>query len=163
MRDSLANIQRDGQPVAGAEPGNERGLKHGAYGQAITPRAEELREELLELVPVVSDADQPTVTLLARVLARLEKADAWVDEHGLFDRAGRTRPILKVIGGWESTAARLCDQLGLSPRARSALGLNLARTADAAAEAERRAEWRRNREELDARIEAIEAKKADEE
>lgn len=127
MTGTLANIQRDGKPVAGADPGNERAATHGAYGQAIAPRAAELREELLELAPVVSDADQPTVTLLARILARLEKADAWVDEHGLFDRAGRVRPILKVVGGWETTAARLCDQLGLTPTARAKLGLNLER------------------------------------
>ena len=127
MSRALANIQRDGKPVAGAEAGNERAATHGAYGQSIAPRAEELRAELLELVPVVSEADQPAVTLLARVLARLERADEWVEEHGFFDRAGRVRPILKVVGGWETTAARLCDQLGMTPTARAKLGLNLTR------------------------------------
>jgi phage terminase small subunit len=129
---TLANIQRDGQPVAGAELNNERAATHGAYGQSIAPRAAELRAELLELVPIVSDADQPAVTLLARVLARLERADEWIEEHGFFDRAGRVRPILKVLGGWETTAARLCDQLGLTPTARAKLGLNLTRARGAA-------------------------------
>ena len=54
-------------------------------------------------------------------------AVAQPDRFGLFRNArGDPQPVLKPLSGWENTAARLCDQLGLSPTARVRLGVTRA-------------------------------------
>jgi hypothetical protein len=132
---AIANLQRqriDGslEPVAGAEPGNRRAQKGGWTSvRVLAPRAEELRNEITELVPVHGPADEPAVRLLSWQLARIERANAWLDEHGLLDAEGSPQPVLKVLSTWENSAARLMDQLGLSPTSRAWLGVDLSRGA----------------------------------
>jgi hypothetical protein len=126
---SIANIQRFGKPVAGAGPGNTRALVHGARADLlIAPRAAELRDHLRELVPAGSPSDEPALTLLSWQLARIEQANVYLAEQGLLDGKGIPRPVLKVLSTWENSAARLCDQLGMTPTARGRLGLDLARS-----------------------------------
>ena len=114
------------------EKGNTLARRHGAMATlSLAPRANEIATELRELVPTRSESDEPTIRLLALVLARIEAANAWLDEHGLFrDAKGQPQPVLKALSTWENTAARLCDRLGLTPTSRAALGLDLSRTAD---------------------------------
>jgi hypothetical protein len=124
----LENIQRDGKPVAGAEPENDRAVKHGAKATLkLAPRVEEIRRDLADLVPVATEADLPAVTLLAWQLARIEAANSYLDEVGITDGKGKPRPVLNVLSTWENSAARLCDQLGLTPTSRARLGVDLAR------------------------------------
>ena len=110
-------------------PGNELALRHGASALLrLAPRAGELADGLRELVPGASAADEPAIRLLALVLARIEAANGWLAEHGLFRRGGgEPQPVLRALSAWENTAARLCERLGLTPTSRAQLGLDLTR------------------------------------
>lgn len=126
----------------GFEPGNQlsvgnRGpMTHGARSVVnLAPRIAELVDALAPLVPAVSPSDGPTLAVLAGVMARIEAAQAYLDEHGIMDEHGQPRPILKQLSTWENTAVRTLDKLGCTPTARAQLGLDLARTPAAAATA----------------------------
>lgn len=107
------------------EAGNEAAVRHGAYSPAkLAPRAQAIERDLRAVVPTYSPSDEHTVRLLALVLARVEAANEWLFEHGIFRNAkGEPQPILKALSTWENSAARLYDRLGLTPTARAALGL----------------------------------------
>lgn len=110
------------------EPGHELTVTHGAKAVVkLAPRADEIATDLRSIVPGAGEPDEPTIRLLALVLARVEAANAWLDEHGLFrDGKGEPQPVLKALSTWENTAARLCDRLGLTPTSRAQLGLHAA-------------------------------------
>jgi phage terminase small subunit len=94
----------------------------------LAPRAEELADDLRSIVPAMSVADEPMVRLLALQLARIEAANDWLAEHGLFrDAKGEPQPVLRALSTWENSAARLADRLGLTPTSRGRLGLDLTR------------------------------------
>lgn len=128
----LANIQCDGRPVAGAEPGNTRAASHGAYSRVVEPRAAVIEAELRTLLPVASASDAPAIRALARVEARIEIVSEWLAQHGLLRAGDRPQPILRSLSTWENTALRLYEHLGLTPAARLRLGLEVVRARDAA-------------------------------
>lgn len=131
----------------GFEPRNEVALQHGGYAIVkLAPRVAEIADGLRQLVPAGSASDEPTLAVLAGVLARVEAAHAYIDEAGIIDEHGQPRPILKVLSTWENTAVRTLDRLGCTPTSRAALGLDLARTPAAAASALR--EYLAGREEV---------------
>jgi hypothetical protein len=102
--------------------------RHGATADlALGQRASEIATGLRDLVPAASSSDDPTIQLLALVLARIEKASEHIDRHGILDRRGSPRAVLKVLSAWENTAARLLRDLGMTPAARAHLGLELVR------------------------------------
>lgn len=128
----LENVQPPKNP---AGPGNTRSVTHGAHSELlIAPRAAEIRNRLRELVPAYTPSDDPAVTLLALQLARVERIEAHLDEHGLLDPDGEPRHVNKLWSACTNSAARLCDQLGLTPTSRARLGLDLSRTGAALAE-----------------------------
>lgn len=112
-----------------AEPGNELAVTHGATAVLkLAPRADEIAEWIRAITPAGGEPDEPTVRLLAGILARIEAANAWLSENTIFaDGQGNARPILKQLSTWENTAGRLCEKLGLTPLSRAELGLDLAR------------------------------------
>lgn len=133
------------------QPGNALALRHGARAMLrLAPRAAELADELAALVPASSPSDEPTVRLLALVLARVEAANDYLAEHGILDENGVPRPVLKMLSTWENSAARLLDRLGCTPTSRGALGLSLVRAEDVLAGL--REEGARARERAEARI-----------
>ena len=110
------------------ERGNQLARRHGATAMVtLAPRAEEIADGLREIVPARSEADEPTLRLLALVLARVEAANAWLAEHGVLRADGQPQGVLKALSTWENTAARLANDLALNPTARAKLGLNVAR------------------------------------
>ncbi len=111
------------------EQDNDLAVRHGAHAVIrLAPRAEEIATQLRSIVPACSVADEPTISLLSLVLARVEAANEWLSEHGIFrDGRGEPQPVLRALSTWENTAARLADRLGLTPTSRSQLGLNVAR------------------------------------
>lgn len=124
------------QRCRGFEPGNEINVRHGARAVVrLAPRIAALVEALRPLVPAGSGSDEPVLAVLAGVMARIEAAQAYLDEHGIVDEHGQPRPILKQLSTWENTAVRTLDKLGCTPTARAQLGLDLARTPAAAATA----------------------------
>jgi len=117
-------------------PGNELALKHGATATLrLAPRAAAIAEGLRAIVPARTESDEPSLRILALVLARVEVANEWLAENGLFRGKGEPQPILKVLSTWENTAARMADRLGLTPTSRAALGLDVARARGEAARA----------------------------
>lgn len=93
----------------------------------LAPRAAEIADDLRAIVPASSSSDEPTIRLLALVLARVEAANNWLAEKGIFrDAKGNVQPVIKSLSTWENTAGRLLDQLGLTPTSRAKLGVHLA-------------------------------------
>ena len=135
----LENVQPPPNP---AGPGNARALKHGARSELrIRGRAAELSDYLETIVPAVSPADWPLITLLARDLAKVEAISEFIEEHGLTNPDGSERKaLLRDLATAANSAARNCDRLGLSPTSRARLGFDLTRTAAVHAEQLRAAE-----------------------
>jgi hypothetical protein len=131
-------------PAVRGEPGPA--LRHGAYSLLkLAPRASQLREELAERLPMrPSPADEPTLDLLAMTLAQLERAllvlgAVQADESEAI-RDGRRVPketastlqrLSADARGWMGRAQRLMDDLGLSPRSRLSLGMQVVQTQSA--------------------------------
>lgn len=69
--------------------------------------------------------DRAAVELLATCLARLASIAAWIEEHGVVDAKGRPWPVLEVERRLRNEASGHLRDLGLTPRARVALGLAL--------------------------------------
>jgi hypothetical protein len=132
---SLANLKRGNSdpPI-----GNARAMTHGFRSEALVRDVEaevrELMDALAESVPVrdpdggLPAADTIAVEAAARALKRWRHVSVWCDAHGRFDpKTHAERPA----AGYElraESALHLClNSLGMSPMARSKLGLNLAR------------------------------------
>jgi hypothetical protein len=108
----------------GFQPGNELSLGHGAYAVvALGPRTDEIAHDLRPLVPGYSPSDEPAVRLLSLAFGRLERAQMALDQLKP-DEAARLRSDAL---GWANAARRLLNDLGMTPLARSRLGLTLAR------------------------------------
>lgn len=115
----VPNIQTpDGQPVAGAQAGNERSLKHGATSeQRIAP----LREKHSDALRRDFDwLDDRRLALLADRLARIESGSAWLAGQGGVVRgdAGEVFPVVDRIEKWSSTAERVLAELWSEDRHR---------------------------------------------
>lgn len=122
--------------------GHSLSTRHGAYAVVqLGPRAAEIAEELRSLVPGGDPVDGPAVSVLALVLARLERAMVALDQ---VDEAMGERPLSQYVGsktetleqfgrlrqdakGWASVALRGLDALALVPTSRGRLGLDVAR------------------------------------
>lgn len=116
----------------GFQPGHELTLKHGAYSKLkLAPRAEQLCDEYMALVPFGSEADRPIVSLLAMAMAQAERAGLVLTiEQAESAKTGvssdRLDRLSSDMRGWINTAARLLDQLGMSPTSRARLAGDLA-------------------------------------
>jgi len=95
-------------------------------------------EEQAEAAPVrAANGDLPVydralVRLLAQALCRLEDVTPWLDKHGAFDRRGKPRSALRWEARLRREVAGYLDAMGMTPKARARLGVDLARTADLA-------------------------------
>jgi hypothetical protein len=82
-----------------------------------------LRDENGEL-PV---ADRLTAELLAILLVRLGRAGVYLDEQGEFTRGGKVKPVAEYERRLANVARDYLESLGLTPRGRGKLGVDLAR------------------------------------
>ncbi len=91
----VANLQdENGKPVAGAEKGNRRALKHGAGSEVRVRRiATVQKRRLLRQIGLrQADLDGIAISYLdnwARAQAKVELLDAYADEHGWLDPDGK--------------------------------------------------------------------------
>jgi len=164
----LANLRP--QPAPPPPLDNVRGLVHGGRARKATLVAagswtERIYAELAAEAPL-RDADgglplhdRQAVELLASALARLQAVSAWLATRPALDERGRPWPGEDTAHRLRLEIARGLDGLGLTPRARVALGLDLVRAATSAADAE---ESRAARERLDARMARLAAVDAEE-
>ena len=130
----LANLR-------GAPPGAARNLKHG--GQAsprmlpVDGKSRVIYARLAEDAPLregdqLPAADRTTVELLALCLARLESIATWLEANGwLNPKTGEPRAAVDLERRLRVEARDHAEALGLSPRSRVALGLDLLRATGA--------------------------------
>lgn len=125
-----------------APPGNRRAVRHGGYA---TVAAERMEAKVAEVYAAVASdaplrdvdgglpaADAAAVHLLAEALCRLEDVSANVRDRGLLDDAGNVRPVVELEGRLRREVADHLDSLGMTPRSRARLGLDVARGFDLA-------------------------------
>lgn len=134
---SLENLRRGG-PVT---PHNS--LRHGGYAtvarERLDAKAAEVYAALAADAPLrgpdgeLPRADAAAVTLLARCLCRLESVGEYLDRRGWEREDGDVRPAAELEGRLRREAADLLDALGMTPRSRAKLGLDVARGFDLAA------------------------------
>jgi hypothetical protein len=134
-----------GEHLAPAPLGNQLGLKHGCYSVLrLRGRAEQIRAEIEPLVPLLSPSDGPMLDTLSFILSQLERASAILGHEQLEEgqAIAEGRPVAKELRsdlvrlaadarGWANSAARLADQLGLTPTSRARLGLDVVRARSA--------------------------------
>lgn len=110
----------------GFMPENTVAVTHGAYAKlALAPRADELRVQLLPLVPFATESDGPAVELLAVTLAQLERAGLALSEGQADGAQGQDR-LGQDLRAWIRTADRPLDRLGMTPTGRGRLAGDLA-------------------------------------
>lgn len=123
-------------PAPPAPLGNDRTLRHGAYAMVVADRIDAkvaaMFEALAADAPVrdsggLPAADGPVVRLLAEVLCRLDDVTEFLGRRGWQDRKGNPRPALAVESRLRSQALTLLIELGMTPRSRAALGLDIVR------------------------------------
>jgi hypothetical protein len=156
-RNSLANLMQ-GKSRTSVRPGNTIALKHGGYASIATERLDQKQREvfdgLADDAPLrASDGGLPredalALSLLARALCRLEDVEAYHARSGWLDGRGKPRPSVDLELKLRREALDIAEALGMSPRSRVRLGLDIARTKDAL---EERETARAARERLDAR------------
>lgn len=74
-------------------------------------------------------ADEATVELAARALARHRSVDNWLAVHGVLDeKTGEPKKAVWYAESSARTADGLLAKLGMNPKDRAALGLDIART-----------------------------------
>lgn len=122
--------------------GNRRAVSHGAYARVLTERLEAKAAEVFAAVaadaPVRAQdgslpaADAVPARLLAECLCRLEDVGSHLRDRGLFDKDGGVRPAVELEGRLRREAADHADALGMTPRSRAKLGLDLAKSFDLA-------------------------------
>ena len=135
-RRQLANLRRGNN----SQPGNTASLRHGAYAVIARGRLEAKQREIFDALsddaPLRDqDGDLPRhdgaiVALLSSALIRLESINSYLRDHGILDAKGEPRAVLEVEGRIRREAADLLDALGMTPRSRAKLGVDIARSVD---------------------------------
>ena len=139
---SKAAIQRANLRNAPAAPrGNQRTRVHGAYAalpaERVDAKVRQVAAALAEDAPVraadggLPAADAVAIRQLAEALCRLDDIAEYLSRRGWEDNSGKPRPVLDYEGRLRSHVLDLLRELGMTPRARAALGLDLVRAASA--------------------------------
>jgi hypothetical protein len=130
----LANL-RDAPPAPPA--GNTRSMRHGGRATAktlpVAGKARAIYDELASETPLrdgdgaLPAADRVAVEMLALCLCRIESIAAHLELVGILDEHGEPRSLLELERRLRAEAGDHCRQLGLTPRARVAIGLDFVR------------------------------------
>lgn len=130
----LANLRRGGTPAAA---GNRHRVSHGGYAEVAAARLDVKQTELVQALAADAplrdhDGELPrhdtvAVTMLAKCLCRLEDVEAYLTLRGLVDDEGSERPAVDLERRLRGEVADWLDALGMTPRARARLGLDVAR------------------------------------
>lgn len=122
-------------------PSNQVATKHGAYAaiaeRELTEKVRELFEAIGSDLPVrdagggVPAADVIPLRMLAETLIRRERVRETEMREGFETPDGRLRGVVEYGLRLDGHALKLCEQMGLTPRSRLALGVDLVRVANA--------------------------------
>jgi hypothetical protein len=119
---------------------NTRALKHGGYGKVARERIEAKVAEVYDTISLDAplrdpDGDSPApdaamVRLLAVSLCRIESISAFLRDHGIVDPKTKKprESVIYLEARLQNNGSDYLDALGMSPRSRARLGLDLART-----------------------------------
>ncbi len=133
----LANL-RPGAKTA--PPGNARALRHGAYARVAVDRLAVKEREVFDALAAdaplrdrddqLPAADGALVRLAAEVLCRLDSVGDYLARRGIEDDKGELRAaVLDIEGRLRREASDHLEALGMSPRSRARLGVDVARAA----------------------------------
>jgi hypothetical protein len=108
--------------------GNTAAETHGVYSdRRVAPVADRLAAELAASAPWTSRPGyQAQVAAWARTEARVVLVSDWLDVVGDLDEYGKPRPATALLDRLEARAAKLRDQLGLTPMGHARLLLTVA-------------------------------------
>lgn len=123
--------------ISDTQRGNRKAVKHGAEAQVPATRliqaAEQVYAALAEDAPVrgpdggLPRHDREAVALLARALCRLEDVTTWLDKRGVVAHSGKLRTrVLDQEQKLRREVQSYLEDLGMTPRARAKLGVDLA-------------------------------------
>lgn len=128
---SLANLRRG---VTAAPVGNRQAMRHGGYAtvarEKLDAKARVIFEALSDDAPLRADDgglpthDAAMVRLLADCLCRLDSLGDWLDGRWATPEA---RPALELEARLRTQAADFLDAMGMTPRSRAKLGLDVRR------------------------------------
>jgi hypothetical protein len=134
---SLGNLVPGG--AGGFKPGEGRPSEHGYYAHLAAERVDAKQAGLLHALAADAPLRDPTgglprhdtvaVHMLAKALCRLEDVEAYLVRRGLVDDDDRERPAVDLERRLRSEVADWLDALGMTPRSRARLGLDVARAA----------------------------------
>lgn len=136
----LANLRPGART---APPGNRRALSHGGYAAVTRDRLDtkvrEVYDALAADAPLrdldggLPPADAVAIRMLAEALCRLESVAEYLNRRGWETDDGEPRPAVEVERRLRVEVADHLDALGMTPRSRAKLGLDLSRGFDLAA------------------------------
>jgi hypothetical protein len=117
-------------PRSPAVPGNILRLQHGAQSpRTVEPVAAAIAEQVLEVAPYLRNPIYAAmVESFATTQAQLRLLHAWLAQRGLVNRRGRPWGAADLLVRLERLSLEQARELGLTPRARAALGRDLAGT-----------------------------------
>lgn len=117
-----------------AQPGNLLGVKSGAWSpRLVSQTMEELRPQLqaiIDLAPWCRPVDELALTDMLRDMARAERLEVWLAEHGDrypegHERAGELRDRdLRELGALRNRLLAHRSRLGLDPASRARMDLS---------------------------------------
>jgi hypothetical protein len=126
----LANL-RTVPPVGPGRPAT-----HGAYASVAVDRLDAKARTIFDALALdaplrdrgsLPAADTVAVRLLADTLCRLDSIGEYLSAHGWQDEAGNPRSVLEIEARLRSQALEQLRELGMTPKARAALGLDVVR------------------------------------
>lgn len=122
-----------------AKRGPGRPPKHGAYSKfALAVITKDKITEIQEVMAgerlAVAPTDQLFINMLGRLLAQMEILDRHYQQTGIFENEGRglVKPSVPHYLNLAKHAARMLEQLGMTPSARYRLGKDALQSEDIA-------------------------------
>lgn len=130
----LANLT----PAPPIQAGEQRALSHGGYADIAAARLDAKTRAIYDALSAdaplrAADGGLPAhdaaiVSVLAIAMCHLEDVNAHLTQYGLFVRR-RPRPAVELASRLRKEIVSYLEQLGMTPKARANLGVDLARAA----------------------------------
>lgn len=132
---SMANLKRGGGVGKGAQVALKNGTRAKLPVGDIASARQELQEALADAAPLrdpdgnLPKADAVAIEVVAAALARYKHMQEYLERVGAFSSGGKLRfTLVRELRRSEKQLLAELHELGLTPRGRAALGLDLART-----------------------------------
>lgn len=110
------------------KPGNTVAMTHGARSaRVIEPMAAEIANATIEVNPhLQEDRYREAVLEYARLVAKVERLEEWLDRNGQLDSDGKVRGASDYALKLRKTMSNQAERLGLTPLSAARLGKDTA-------------------------------------